>query len=78
MSSRKQISIVLHRVPAPPVFAVAARGGATNAGEDDHDERNRCGDHELGRPARFDGHASAESERPEMINRSLALQFIIT
>ena len=57
--------IELHCVPAPCVFAVAARGGATSAGEDDHEEGDRGGDHELGRPTRLDGHARAESERPE-------------
>ena len=66
MSSWPLKPIEMHRIPAPCVFAVAASGGATSAGEDDHEEGDRCGDHELGRPTRLDGRASAEGERPEM------------
>ena len=64
----------MHRIPAPCVFAVAAGGGATSAGEDDHEEGDRCGDHELGRPTRLDGCASAEGECPEIEGISVHLE----
>ena len=72
LKARKESIGLYRRVPALPVFAVAARGGATSAGEDDHDEGDQCGDHELGRPARLDGHAGAESERPEIDKQILS------
>ena len=62
-------------VPAPFVLAVAARSGATSAGECDHGQRNPQGHHQLVRPTRLDGHSSAERERPEM--NSSCTSFIV-